>query len=57
MVDEVVEQFTTKVGTEVKITVELHAQSDAGFDEALQRAVRENSNALKFTSFDFEAEE
>jgi len=57
VVDEVVEQFTTKVGTEVKITVELQAQSDAGFDEALQRAVRENSNALKFTSFDFEAEE
>lgn len=33
VVDEVVQQFTTKVGSEVTITVEVQARSAAGFDE------------------------
>lgn len=57
VVDEIVEQFTTKVVSEVTITVEVQAQSAAGFDEGVQPAVRENCKTLKFRSFDFEAEE
>ena len=57
VVDEVVEQFTTKVGSQVTITVEVQAQSAAGFDENVQRAVRENCKTLKFSSFDFEVED
>jgi len=57
VVDEVVQQFTTKVGSEVKITVEVQAQLPTGFDESVQRAVRENCKTLKFSSFDFETEE
>jgi uncharacterized protein len=57
IVDEVVEQFTTRVGTDVQITVEIQARSPAGFDENLQRSVKENCRALKFTSFEFEVEE
>jgi hypothetical protein len=57
VVDEVVQQFTTKVGSEVTITVEVQARSAAGFDEGVQRAVRENCKTLKFSSFDFEAED
>jgi uncharacterized protein len=54
VVDEVVQQFTTRVGGQVDIIVELHAQSATGFDEAVQRTVRENCNTLKFKNFDFE---
>ena len=50
-------KFTTKVGSEVTITVEVQARSGAGFDEGVQRAVRENCKTLKFTSFDFENED
>jgi hypothetical protein len=57
VVDEVVQQFTTKVGSEVTITVEVQARSAIGFDEGVQRAVRENCKTLKFSSFDFEVEE
>jgi hypothetical protein len=57
VVDEVVQQFTTKVGSEVTITVEVQARSAAGFDDGVQRAVRENCKTLKFSSFDFEVEE
>lgn len=54
IIDEVVQQFTTKVGGKVDILVELQATSLTGFDEGLQRTVRENCNTLKFKSFDFE---
>lgn len=54
LVDEVVQQFTAKLGVEVKISVEIQATSKAGFDDGLQRAVKENCNVLKFTSAEFE---
>jgi hypothetical protein len=54
VVDEVVQQFTTKVGGQVEIIVELQARSAVGFDEAVQRTVRENCSTLKFKNFDFE---
>ncbi len=54
IVDEVVEQFTAKLGVEVKITVEIQAQAKQGFDESLQRTVSENCNVLKFGAAEFE---
>ena len=57
VVDEVVQQFTTKVGSEVKITVEVQAQLPLALTKSMQRSVSENCKTLKFSSFDFETEE
>lgn len=54
LVDEVVEQFTLRTGVEVKISVEIEATSADGFDESLQRTIKENCNVLKFSSSEFE---
>ncbi|SEH06532.1 ATP-binding protein [Candidatus Venteria ishoeyi] len=56
IVDEVVQQFTAKSGVDVSISVEITAKSQDGFDEGLQRTVKENCNVLKFTSSEFEGE-
>ena len=55
LVDEVVQQFTTRRGVKVQISVEIQAESGLGFDADLQRAVRENCRTLKFKSAEFEA--
>jgi predicted AAA+ superfamily ATPase len=57
LVDEVVQQFTLRPGVKVKIAIEIRAESPAGFDDSLQRAVKENCNVLKFKSAEFEAGE
>jgi uncharacterized protein len=55
IVDEVVEQFTSKLGVDVKISVEIQATSHRdGFDEAMQRAVKENCRVLRFGNSEFE---
>ena len=55
IVDEVVEQFTSKLGVEVKISIEIQATSTrGGFDEAMQRSIKENCNVLKFGNAEFE---
>ncbi len=54
IMDEVVQQFTSRLGVDVKISVEIQAQSKDGFDEALQRIIKENCNVLKFDSSEFE---
>lgn len=54
IMDEVVQQFTTRTGVEVSISIEINASSATGFDEALQRAVKENCNVLKFGVSDFD---
>jgi hypothetical protein len=54
IINEVVEQFTTKTGVNLKISVEIEASSRAGFDESTQRAVKENCNVLRFGSYEFE---
>ena len=61
IVDEVVQQFTTRLGVDVSISVEVRASSASsddkavsGFDENLQRAVKENCSVLKFNSAEFE---
>lgn len=56
LVDEVLQQFTAKLGVEVTLTVEIQAKSNVGFDEALQRTVKENCNVLRFGSAEFEDE-
>ncbi|MCP5421179.1 MAG: ATP-binding protein [Gammaproteobacteria bacterium] len=54
MVDEVVQQFTTKHDVKVKISVEILAESSSGFDDGVQRVVKENCNVLKFKNAEFE---
>jgi len=54
LMDEVVQPFTSKLGVDVTISVEIQAQSKDGFDETLQRNVKENCNVLKFGSAEFE---
>ena len=56
IVDEIVEQFTAKLGVEVNISIEIKAKSKEGFDEGLQRSIRENCNVLGFNSSEFENE-
>ncbi|WP_235808115.1 ATP-binding protein [Methanoculleus horonobensis] len=56
IVDEVVAQFTSRPGTAVAIKIEISAVDTKGFDENLQRAVRENGTLLKFKSAEFEME-
>lgn len=56
IVDEVVQQFTAKLGVEVSISVEIQAKSKDGFDEALQRTIKENCNVLRFSSSEFDEE-
>lgn len=54
LVDEVVLQFTSRPGVKVKIAIEIQAASATGFDDGLQRAVKENCNVLRFKSAEFE---
>jgi hypothetical protein len=54
IVDELIQHFTIKTGVRVKITIDIEAESEAGFDEDLQRTVRENSSALQFKEAEFE---
>jgi hypothetical protein len=54
LVDEVVQQFTSKLGVDVKISVEIQASCKAGFEDGLQRAVKENCNVLKTNQPEFE---
>ena len=55
VVDEVVQQFTLRPGVKVRLAIEIQAESPTGFDDGVQRAVRENCNVLKFKSAEFEA--
>jgi predicted AAA+ superfamily ATPase len=57
MVDEVVQQFTIRSGVKVRIAIEIQAESPTGFDDGLQRAVKENCNVLKFKNAEFESGE
>lgn len=54
LVDEVVQQFTLRPGVKVRVAVEILAESPTGFDDGLQRAVKENCDVLKFKNADFE---
>ncbi|MBD5801779.1 hypothetical protein AZOA_12030 [Azoarcus sp. Aa7] len=54
VVDEVLLQFTSQPGVKVRISIDIRAESEAGFDEGVQRAVRENCSVLKFRTAEFE---
>jgi hypothetical protein len=53
----VVLQFTSRSGVKVKIAIEIQAEAETGFDERLQRAVKENGNVLHFKNAEFEGGE
>jgi hypothetical protein len=57
LVDEVIMQFTARPGVKVKIAIEIQAESATGFDDGLQRAVKENCNVLRFKNAEFEGGE
>ena len=54
LIDEVVLQFTSRPGVKVKIAIEIQAESAIGFDDGMQRAVKENCNVLRFKNAEFE---
>ncbi|MBF2761574.1 MAG: ATP-binding protein [Ectothiorhodospiraceae bacterium AqS1] len=54
IMDEVVEPFTTKLGIDVKISIEIEAKSNTPFNESIQRTVKENCNTLRFLNAEFE---
>lgn len=56
IVDEIIQRLTGLTGTAVKITLEISAHREDGFDEATQRTISENSRTLKFRSHGFESE-
>jgi hypothetical protein len=57
LVDEVVLQFTSRPGVKVRIAIEIQAEAATGFDDGLQRAVKENCNVLRFKNAEFEESE
>jgi len=54
IVDEVLLQFTSRPGVRVKIVVDIQADSNEGFEDSVQRAVKENCNVLRFKNSEFE---
>ncbi|PTQ88238.1 ATP-binding protein [Agitococcus lubricus] len=54
IMDEVVQQFTSRLGVDVTISIEIQAKSSIGFDDGLQRSIKENCKVLKFSSAEFE---
>ncbi|MBE0508133.1 MAG: ATP-binding protein [Marinospirillum sp.] len=54
LMDEVVQQFTEKFGVEVNISIEIEAKYPDGFDEGIQRTIRENCKVLNFSSAEFD---
>jgi len=57
IVDEVVQIFTSKHDVKVKISIDIQAESLSGFDENVQRSIRENCNVLRFKSHEFDTGE
>jgi len=54
IVEEVVERFTSQIGSEVQVTLEINAKRPEGFDEATIRTISENSSTLKFENYGFQ---
>ena len=52
--DEVIAHLHGLVGSQAKVTLEIDAESTAGFPETVVRTVTENSRTLKFSSLGFE---
>ena len=56
LVDEVVLQFSATPGVKVRVSIEIEAESPAGFDDGLQRIVKENCSVLGIKRPEFESE-
>lgn len=54
LVDEVIQQFTAKHGVNVTISIDIQASSTGGFDDSVQRSVKENCSVLKVNTYEFE---
>ena len=54
VMQEVVELFSSSLGTKVRLRLDIEAENPKGFDETTQRAARENSRALRFEQADFD---
>lgn len=54
LVDEVVLQFTSRPGVKVRTAIEIEAESATGFDDNVQRALKENCKVLRFKNAEFE---
>jgi hypothetical protein len=54
IVDEIILQFTARPGVKVKIAIEIQAESEIGFDDGLQRSVKENCTVLGIKKPEFE---
>ena len=54
LVDEVILQFSSRPGVKIKIAIEIQAENASGFDDGLQRAVKENCKVLRFKNAEFE---
>ena len=54
--EEIVQHFTSIVGTTVSITLEIEAHAPSGIKDSARRAVQENARTLKFRSAEFEEE-
>jgi predicted AAA+ superfamily ATPase len=54
VVDEVVQHLSAKYGSKLKISLEIEAENESGFDEGTVRIVSENANTLGFSENGFE---
>jgi len=52
--EEVLQHLAALEGTEVEVAVEIQTRGKTGFEETLQRTVRENANTLGFDNHSFE---
>ena len=52
--DEILAHLAAAPGVTLRVTVEIEAESDEGFDPGLVRTVSENANTLKFEQASFE---
>lgn len=51
--EEVLMLFAQKPGVKVRVSLEIEAEAPGGFDDGIQRSVRENCNQLKFKNHEF----
>jgi hypothetical protein len=51
--EEVLMLFTQRLGVKVRVSLEIEAEAPGGFDDGVQRSVRENCNQLKFKNHEF----
>jgi hypothetical protein len=52
--EEIIQHLAGIVGSDLEITLEIHAEVSDGVPDRVVRIVTENCKSLKFTSFGFE---